>query len=167
MSKIAQQDAKIYSLFISVNCSTCFVWYLHPSSGAHIIVSTASGMNETVTASYWRYSDMSSWWLVEIPPETGRAFYRYNKLYIVAFYWTIIDANNGDFVRRSILNLPEFVLWLETCQSKMCRENQNTQFNFNNFLPQKIVPFLKYCGKISYILTENRWQYGACAIHAG
>jgi hypothetical protein len=49
MSKIAQQDAPIYSLFISVNCSTCFGWYLHPSSGA-ITVSTESGISVTVTA---------------------------------------------------------------------------------------------------------------------
>jgi len=40
----------MYSLFISANCFTCFGWYLHPSSGAHIIVSTVSGIIETVTA---------------------------------------------------------------------------------------------------------------------
>ena len=50
MSIIVQQDATIYSLFISVNCSTCFGCYLHPSSGAHITVSTVSGINDTVTA---------------------------------------------------------------------------------------------------------------------
>ena len=38
-------------LFISVNRSTCFVWYLHPSSGAHVTVSTASGIGKTVTKS--------------------------------------------------------------------------------------------------------------------
>ena len=33
-----------YTQFIlSVNCSTCFGWSLHPSSGAQITVSTASG----------------------------------------------------------------------------------------------------------------------------
>ena len=32
--KYNQQVAKLRSLFISVNCSTCFGWYLHPSSGA-------------------------------------------------------------------------------------------------------------------------------------
>jgi hypothetical protein len=79
------------------------------------------------------------WWRYR--PKQVEHFTGTNKLYIVAFYWTIIDVNNGDFVRRSILNLPEFVLWLETCQSKMCRENQNTQFNFNNFLPQKLCRF--------------------------
>jgi len=50
MPIIAQQDETIYSLFISVNRSTCFVWYLHPSSGAHVTVSTASGISKTVTA---------------------------------------------------------------------------------------------------------------------
>jgi len=28
-----QKDATLYSLFISGNCSTCFGWFLHPSSG--------------------------------------------------------------------------------------------------------------------------------------
>jgi len=51
-----QQDATIYSLFISVNRSTCFGWYLHPSSGAHVTVSTASGISKTVTATF-RESD--------------------------------------------------------------------------------------------------------------
>jgi len=50
VSIIVQQDATIYSLLISVNCSTCFGWYLHPSSGAHVTVSTVSGITETVTA---------------------------------------------------------------------------------------------------------------------
>jgi hypothetical protein len=37
-----QQDATLHSLFISRNCSTCFGWYLHPSSGVHTTVSAAS-----------------------------------------------------------------------------------------------------------------------------
>jgi hypothetical protein len=45
-----QQDATLHSLFISGNCSTCFGWYLHPSSGAHTTLSTASGICHTVTA---------------------------------------------------------------------------------------------------------------------
>jgi len=45
-----QQDVKIYSLFIYAKFSTCFGWYLHPSSGAHVNVSTASGTIENVTA---------------------------------------------------------------------------------------------------------------------
>jgi len=44
-----QQDATLHSLCISGNCSTCFGWYLHPSSGAHTTVSTASGICHTVT----------------------------------------------------------------------------------------------------------------------
>ena len=36
--------------FISGNCSTCFGWYFHPSSGAHTTLSTASGIYHTVTA---------------------------------------------------------------------------------------------------------------------
>jgi hypothetical protein len=50
VSITVQQDASIYSLFISVNCCTCFGWYLHPSSGTYITVSTASGIIVTVNA---------------------------------------------------------------------------------------------------------------------
>ena len=32
--KYDQQDATLYSFFISVNCSTCFGWIPHPLSGA-------------------------------------------------------------------------------------------------------------------------------------
>src|SRR5215475_6759722 len=45
-----QQDATLHSLFTSGNCSTCFGWYFHPSSGGHTTVSTASGICHTVTA---------------------------------------------------------------------------------------------------------------------
>jgi hypothetical protein len=50
-----QQNATLHSLFISGNCSTCFGWYFHPSSGAQTAVSTASGICQTVTATC-RYS---------------------------------------------------------------------------------------------------------------
>ena len=45
-----QQDATLNRFIISGNCSTCFGWYLHPSSGAHTTVFTASGICHTVTA---------------------------------------------------------------------------------------------------------------------
>ena len=45
-----QKYATLHSLFISENCSTCFGWYHHPSSGTHTTVSTASGICHTVTA---------------------------------------------------------------------------------------------------------------------
>jgi len=47
-----QQDATLHSLFISENCSTYFGWYLHPSSGAHTTVFTASGICHNVTVWY-------------------------------------------------------------------------------------------------------------------
>jgi hypothetical protein len=53
-----QQDATLHSLFISVNCSTCFGWYFHPSSGAQATVSTASGICHTVTAIF-RYRQIA------------------------------------------------------------------------------------------------------------
>ena len=52
MPVIVQQDATIYSLFISANRSACLGWYLYPSSGAHVTVSTASGISKTVIATF-------------------------------------------------------------------------------------------------------------------
>jgi len=83
---------KLYSLFISANRSTCFGWYLHPSSRAHITVSTvlrplllpavsvtltAGSSNGLNNARYCRYSDMSSSGWMEIPSEIRRAVCRY------------------------------------------------------------------------------------------
>jgi hypothetical protein len=72
MTIIIQQDATIYSLIISANCSKCFGWYFHPSSGVHITVSTESGVIETVTDDGRRYH-----------PKHLEQFEDINKLYIV------------------------------------------------------------------------------------
>ena len=83
MPIIIQQDATIYSLFISVNSSTCFRWCLHPSSGAHVTVSTASGISQTVTA----VMNVTGWELVPVQSHS-RQVYR----------WTIIgiyEERNG------------------------------------------------------------------------
>ena len=67
-----RKNATIYSLFISVNHSTCFGLYLHPSSGAHVTVSTVSPFvivtrrerefpsSHDHERRYCGYSDMSS-----------------------------------------------------------------------------------------------------------
>jgi len=43
------------------------VWYLHPSSGAHVTVSTASGIGKTVTANC-REGDWTGTDLVTVLP---------------------------------------------------------------------------------------------------
>jgi hypothetical protein len=49
-SDIYPTRCKFTQFILSGNCSTCFGWYLQPSSGAHTPVSTASGICHTVTA---------------------------------------------------------------------------------------------------------------------
>ena len=44
-----QKDATLYSLFLA-NCSTCFGWYFHPSSGGQKTLCTAFGTCKNVTA---------------------------------------------------------------------------------------------------------------------
>ena len=76
-----QQDANSHSLFISGNCSACFGWYLHPSSGAHKTVSTASGTYQTVILHrVWQMPDAVD--TVVCAPDDGR---RYHPKYIEQF----------------------------------------------------------------------------------
>jgi len=42
-SNICPTRCNVTQFILSGNCSTCFGWYLQPSSGAHTNVSTASG----------------------------------------------------------------------------------------------------------------------------
>ena len=49
-SNIYPTKCNITQFILSGNCSTCFGWYHHPSSGAQTTVSTASGICHTVTA---------------------------------------------------------------------------------------------------------------------
>jgi len=64
VSIIIQRDTTIYSLFTSGNCSACFGWHLHPSSGAHITMYSIWH--------YWdRYCYLSWTWLggnCQFPP---------------------------------------------------------------------------------------------------
>ena len=47
-----------YTKFIlSVNYSTCFGWFLHPSSGAQITVSTASGTSQPLWLPVEQFTD--------------------------------------------------------------------------------------------------------------
>ena len=92
MPIIAQQDATIYSLFISVNRSTCFEWYLHPSSGALVTLSTKSGISKTVTATC----------LERAVPEKRTAVYRYKQTVysciLLGNYWhTLHDARTLEY----------------------------------------------------------------------
>jgi len=49
-SNIYPTRCNVTQFILSGNCSTCFGWYHHPSSGAQTTVSTASGICHTVTA---------------------------------------------------------------------------------------------------------------------
>jgi hypothetical protein len=60
-----QQEATLHSLFISGNCTTCFGWYFHPSSGAH-------------TTDGWKYHPK---------PKHVEQFTDINKLCNVASCW--------------------------------------------------------------------------------
>src|SRR5215475_5708935 len=64
-----QQDATLHNLFITGNCSTCFGWYFHPSSGAVETVVCAPDDG-------WKYH-----------PEHVEQFPDINKLCDVASCW--------------------------------------------------------------------------------
>ena len=100
----------VTQFIVSGNCSTCFEWYLHSSSGAHTTVSTAlsdrdcylrliaaDSSNGLTNTRCCRCSCMRSWWWVEVPPETCRAVSRYNKLCNVASCWMYIGIALWNF----------------------------------------------------------------------
>ena len=124
VSIIVQQDAAIHSLLFPANCSTCFGWYLHPSSGAHVncnysiwhwlnrittfrccggvgVITPTPPWQRKVANTVQPLPDavitvwVCSWWWMTVSSETCRAVCRnIIKLYIVAFCWTIIDINS-------------------------------------------------------------------------
>jgi hypothetical protein len=49
-SNIYPTRCNVTQFILYGNCSTCFGWYHHPSSGAQTTVSTASGICQIVTA---------------------------------------------------------------------------------------------------------------------
>jgi hypothetical protein len=53
--KYIQQDANLHGWFISANCSTCFGWYLHSSSGAHRYCYLP--LSRQVAVKVWQISD--------------------------------------------------------------------------------------------------------------
>ena len=107
-----QQDATLHSLFVSGNCSTCFGWYFHPSSGAQTTVSTASGISHAVTVicryrggagtlSRWRQITVTVWKIpdavdtVVCAPEDGWRYHpkhveQFPELCKVASHWIYI-----------------------------------------------------------------------------
>jgi len=63
-SNIYPTRCNVTQFILFGNCSKCFGWYHHPSSGTQTTVSTASGICQTVTATC-RYSCLRSlWWVV-------------------------------------------------------------------------------------------------------
>jgi hypothetical protein len=96
-SNIYPTRCKFTQYILSGNCSTCFGWYLHPSSGAQTTVSPASGISHTNSTHYsvtntrcCRCSCLRCCGWVEVPPEIFRAVSRQNKLGKVASRWIYI-----------------------------------------------------------------------------
>jgi hypothetical protein len=57
------------------------------------------------------------------------------------------------------------LLRMKNVSDKRCRETWKTRFTFSNFF--FILPFMRQCGKLLKSGADHRWQYGACALHAG
>ena len=124
-----QQDATIHILFISGNCSTCFGWYFHPSSGAHTTVSTASVICHTVTATRLWQVAVTVWQIpddadtVVCAPDDGWRYHpKYveqfpdiNKLCIVASYWIYVCWDcvlSGTGLCDELISRPDESYWL-------------------------------------------------------
>ena len=62
--------------------------------------------------------------------------------------------------------LAHFLSEWETFQTRFVQKIK-THFVFSDFFLSKIVPFMRYVEKYCSRRTGQRWQYGACALHAG
>jgi hypothetical protein len=73
-SNIRPTRCNVTQFILSGNCSTCFGWYHHPSSGAQTTVPTASGICHTVTATCrWHIPDAVD--TVVFAPDDGRWYH--------------------------------------------------------------------------------------------
>jgi hypothetical protein len=90
---VMSKKMRLYTVYYTfVNCSTCFGWLLHPSSGSHLTVITASGTGQTVFATFRYRGDVGTSSVITIicAPDNGWNNYpkqsslqKYNKLYIL------------------------------------------------------------------------------------
>ena len=145
MPIIVQQDATKYSLFISVNRSACFGLYLHPSSGAHVTVSTAAvsvqSRSRQVAVTVLLMPDVVDkvTWAPDgggrCQPKHVERFTDINKLYIVASCWAIIGIY---FTMHGPLN----VKFIEAKQAKDNKCVLRNRFKF--FLISEIRFFLEF-----------------------
>jgi len=90
MAIIIEKDATVYSLFISVNCSTCFEWYFHPSSGAHSTVRTVLWAPDDG----WKYHSKH----VEQLTDINKLFTVASFPIIIAIYYTMHGPLNQKFL---------------------------------------------------------------------
>jgi len=93
-SNICPKKCNVTQFILSGNCSTCFGWYHHPSSGAwkswNSSTIAAGSSNGVTNTRCCRYCCLRSWWWVELPSETGRAVSKWNKMCKVASCWIYI-----------------------------------------------------------------------------
>jgi len=124
-----------YSLFKSVNCSSCFGWHFTHHQDLQylalmrsillpvVIVAgrdtfTTGSSNGLINARYCRYSVMSSWWWVNYHPKYVEQLTDLNKLYSVASCWIIITKYN---TMHGPLNIKYLALVIDNARNKQCK----------------------------------------------
>ena len=75
---------------------------------------------------------------------------------------TIIGSRN----RKCLIISRSVLLRMRNVSDKSCRENQNTHFVFSNSFSENRAVY-EIMGKILQSGAGHKWQYGACALHAG
>ena len=137
--KYNQQDATLHSLFIPVNCSTCFRWILTHHQKHKTVFSAlvfvkplllpaaiveelslntstiaAHSSNRLTNTRCCRYSCMCSWWLVGIHPKHVEQFTEINKLCNFASCWFY----SGGGIRH--ISPQNFLIVFSLLSSYMC-----------------------------------------------
>jgi len=130
-------------------------------------LSTSRRVGEIVKSDYWTSSGLSAW---NNSAPTGRISMKFDRVFFPKSVQKIqvslkSDENNGYCTCR-LIYIYEHISSNSSSNEKYFRQNQNMKCKLNNF-SSKILPFMWQCAKILYNWSRHRWQYGACALHAG
>jgi len=104
-SNIYPTRFNVTQFILSGNCSTCFAWYHHPSSGAHTTVSTASDICHIVTATCRYRGRVGTLNVKNISSEFSKQclnrstkYVQYCRLFEACWY----SASNSNFLNTSL-----------------------------------------------------------------
>jgi hypothetical protein len=124
-------------VFVTVTMQRCQQWWnLAWNCSSKPTTLTTGCSNGQTNARCCRYSDMSSWWWVQIPPETCRAVYRYKstvyRCILLDNYWRIFMMHGPFNIKEKKKMMMKLHSWLT--KLFLGRKEYCYAYKYNNFL---------------------------------